>query len=94
MQQDPDFTGDIPASEIHVKLNELESLALDCDKICACAWVCNAIHNRARIAVDEIISKYIAQALENGWDIPQNKLDIVKKVHQKMLLEKENEQQR
>jgi|APGre2960657468_1045069.scaffolds.fasta_scaffold24037_2 hypothetical protein len=93
MQQDPDFIGDVPMSEINVKLNEIETLALECSKICACEWVCNAIHNRARIATDEIIANYVTQALKKGWDIPQNKLDIIKKAHSIMLLETENETQ-
>ena len=91
MQHDPDFTGDVPMSEILVKLNEQEVLALECSKICACDWVCNAIHNRARIAIDEIIANYVTQALENGWDIPQNKLDILRKAHSLMLLDTKNE---
>jgi hypothetical protein len=91
MQHDLDFIGDVPMSEIHVKLNEIETLALECSKICACDWVCNAIHNRARIATDDIISKYVTEALENGWDIPQSKLDIIKKAHSLMLLKMKNE---
>ena len=93
MQQDPDFIGDVPMSEIHVKLNEIETLALECSKISACEWVCNAIHNRARIATDEIISNFVTKALEKGWDIPQNKLDIIKKAHSIMLLETKDESQ-
>ena len=87
MQQDPDFIGGTPAIEINVKLTELEVLALECKQICPCDWVCNAIHNRARIAADDIISNYVSKALENGWEIPQTKLDIVKKAHSLMRLE-------
>lgn len=82
MLQDPHIEGNV-AIEMIIRLNELELEALKSIVDCPCKWTANAVHNRARIAIDEIVSKYVAKALENGWDIPQNKLDIVKAYNEK-----------
>jgi len=66
-----------------IKLNELEVEALKSIVCCPCEWTANAIHNRARIAIDDITGKYVAEALENGWNIPQTKLEIVKAYNEK-----------
>lgn len=40
-------------------------------------WTSNVLHERARIAVDDITQKYVTAALQNGWTIPNTKLEIV-----------------
>lgn len=40
-------------------------------------WAENAITNRARIAVDEIVSIYTARALDEGVQIPTTRDEIV-----------------
>lgn len=79
---DPYLVGDVHHT-VQIHLSELEHLACmtcmaNCDE-----WARNALHERARIAVDEITQKYVAAALQNGWTIPNTKLDIVKAAYEK-----------
>ena len=80
--QDPYLVGE-PHRTIQIQLSELEYLACmtcmaDCDD-----WARNALHERARIATDDVVQKYVAAALQNGWAIPNTKLDIVKAAYEK-----------
>ena len=40
-------------------------------------WVDNAITNRARIAIDEIVTLYTTRALDEGVTIPSTREEIV-----------------
>ncbi len=40
-------------------------------------WIQNAAHERARIAIDEIVQIAVAKFLENGESIPGSKDDII-----------------
>jgi|Laugresbdmm110sn_1035088.scaffolds.fasta_scaffold17532_2 hypothetical protein len=64
------------ATEITLKLTAEEDIALRCE-MNPCQWISNALHNRARIAIDTITTDYVRDALENGWTIPQSKIEIL-----------------
>jgi len=74
-------------TEMIVKLNEIETLALKTIMKCPCEWTANAVHERARVAIDAIVEKYVQEALKNGWEIPQTKLEIVKAYNEIKLLD-------
>ena len=66
---------------ITVSLSEEEYLALRSDITCCDTWVNNYVHERARISIDIIVSKYVNYALENNINIPSNKLEIIKEAY-------------
>lgn len=41
------------------------------------SWIDNAVHNRARIAMDEILDKCFRLCLEHGVQVPQTKEEII-----------------
>lgn len=81
---DSEFKDDqVAVSEIVLKLTEEEDLALRCE-MNPCSWIANALHNRARISIDNVTSQYVREALENGWAIPQSKIEILRIVYNKV----------
>lgn len=61
-----------------VTLTEEQYLACQSCMLSCEDWTINAIHERARRATDDIVQKYVREAMENNWQIPTNKLDLIK----------------
>ena len=61
-----------------VTLSEEQFLACQSCMLDYKQWTINAIHERARRAMDDIIQQYVRVAMENGWNIPTNKLELIK----------------
>ena len=80
--KDPYLVGEAYCT-IQIQLSELELLACMTCMVDCTEWARNAMHERARIAADEVIQKYATVALQNGWTIPNTKLDIVKAAYEK-----------
>jgi hypothetical protein len=64
--------------EYVVKLTEAEDLALSSVAMSQQDWIDNVVHNRCRIAIDEIVSVTVQKALDIGMQLPTSKEDVVK----------------
>jgi hypothetical protein len=62
---------------LSVNITDTEMKAMEYVAMLPLAWADNAITNRARIAMDEIISIYTARALDEGVQIPTTRDEIV-----------------
>jgi len=62
---------------IIIEITETEQKALQ--TVCASPqeWADNAVKNRARIAIDEIVQICVAKCLEQSIQIPQSKEEMV-----------------
>ena len=60
-----------------VTYTETEELAMSYIAASADEWIQNAAHERARIAIDEVVKIAVEKFLENGRDIPGSKDAIV-----------------
>lgn len=63
--------------EYKVTLSEAEDKALRYAALNPQEWIDNAVHNRCRIAMDEIVNKEVQRRLTNGENISGTKEDIV-----------------
>jgi hypothetical protein len=61
-----------------VNYSEVESLAMNYAAMDVNAWIQNAAHDRARIAIEEIIQICVPKYLAAGIQMPVSSLDIVK----------------
>jgi aspartyl aminopeptidase len=62
---------------ITVTLSDAEFKALEVVAISAQEWVDNAVHNRCRIAIEEIVTAEVERITETGGAISGTKEDIV-----------------
>jgi len=60
-----------------IVLTEAEELAMTHAAMDVNGWIQNAIHERARIAIDEIVQLAVQKFLENNQSIPGSKDAIV-----------------
>ena len=89
---DTEFKVDqVITTEIILKLSEEEDIALRCE-LDPCQWISNALHNRARIAIDTVTTDYVRTALELGLTIPQSKLEILRLVYDAIQVSNSNVQ--
>lgn len=56
-----------------VKLTEAENLALSYVALSQQDWIDNAVHDRCRIAIDEIVALTVQRCLEANIQIPGSK---------------------
>ena len=63
--------------EYIVKLSDAEDKALHAVAISAQEWIDNLVHERCRIAIEEIVAEEIQRRLANGETISGTKEDIV-----------------
>jgi hypothetical protein len=62
---------------ITITLSDAEFKALESITMSAQEWVDNAVHNRCRIAIDEIVSSEVERITATGGTISGSKEDIV-----------------
>jgi hypothetical protein len=62
---------------ITISLTDAEHLALGYVAQSPTAWIDNAVHERCRIAMDEIIEIAVKKCLDNKIQIPGTREDIV-----------------
>ena len=62
---------------ITIELTETEALALSYAALSPQDWAENAVHNRCRIAIDEIVQVVVAKCLAEGEQIPTTREAIV-----------------
>jgi len=60
-----------------VELTETEDMALSYAAVDQQAWVSNAVHNRCRIAIDEIVKIAVEKFIAAGESTPASKEEIV-----------------
>ena len=60
-----------------INLTNAEDKALSFAAFSQDDWIQNAVHERARIAIDEIVQITVAKCLETNTQIPGSKEDIV-----------------
>jgi hypothetical protein len=60
-----------------VTLSDAEDKALSVIALSQQDWIDNAVHNRCRIAIDEIVAKEVERKLAAGEPITGSKEDIV-----------------
>jgi len=60
-----------------ITLTEAENSALSYSALSQQEWIDNAVHNRCRIAIEEIVGIVVQQCLTNNVQIPGTKDDIV-----------------
>ena len=63
--------------EYTIKLTDTENKALSYASATQQDWIDNAVHNRCRIAIDEIVDIYTKRALDEGVQIPATRELIV-----------------
>jgi len=61
----------------NITLTEAEDLALGYAAASQQEWIDNAVHNRCRIAIDEIVALSVEQCLAAGIQLPGSKDEIV-----------------
>lgn len=66
-----------------VQLTEAEDLALSFIALSQQDWIDNFVHDRCRIAIDEIVSICVEECLKTGTQIPSSKEEIVKLAFEK-----------
>jgi hypothetical protein len=64
-------------AEYTIELTETEDLAMQYAALDVDDWIQNAAHERARIAIDEIVKIAVEKFLEAGQSIPGSKEAIV-----------------
>ena len=62
---------------ITIELTETEALALSYAALSPQDWADNAVHNRCRIAIDEIVQVVMTKCLAEGEQIPTTREAIV-----------------
>lgn len=60
-----------------ITLTAAEDAALSYAALSQDDWIQNAVHDRCRVAIDEIVSVCVAKCLETNTQIPGTKDDIV-----------------
>lgn len=60
-----------------INYTETEDLAMNYAAISADEWIQNAAHERARVAIDEIVKIAVDKFLDIGQSIPGSKEEIV-----------------
>lgn len=60
-----------------INYNETEDMAMQYAAASVDEWIQNAAHERARIAIDEIVQLTVQKCLENNIQIPSSKEEIV-----------------
>ena len=60
-----------------ITLTDTEDKALSYASLSQQDWIDNAVHNRCRIAIDEIVDIYTKRALDEGVQIPATRELIV-----------------
>jgi nucleoside-triphosphatase THEP1 len=60
-----------------VNLTDTEELAMSYVALSTDEWIQNAAHERARVAIDEIVNIAVKKFLETGQNIPNSKEAIV-----------------
>lgn len=60
-----------------ITLTEAEHIALGYVAASQQDWIDNAVHDRCRIAIDEIVALAVEQCLAQGIQLPGSKDDIV-----------------
>ena len=63
--------------EYTITLTDTEDKALSYASASQQDWIDNAVHNRCRIAIDEIVDIYTKRALDEGIQIPTTREAIV-----------------
>jgi len=69
--------GKIMSKTITVTLSDAEFKALEVVAISAQDWIDNAVHNRCRIAIEEIVAAEVERITATGGTITGTKEDIV-----------------
>lgn len=62
---------------LSIELTDTEMKAMEYVALSPLDWADNAVTNRARIAIDEIVSIYTQRALDEGVQIPSTRDEIV-----------------
>lgn len=65
-----------------VNLSSAEDIALGYVAASQQEWIDNAVHNRCRIAIDEIVALSVEKCLAQGIQLPGSKDEIVQLAHQ------------
>ena len=60
-----------------ITLSAAEDAALSVSALSQDDWIQNAVHERCRIAIEEIVQVCVAKCLETGTQIPGSKDDMV-----------------
>lgn len=63
--------------QYNIQLSAAEDAALSFVAYSQDEWIQNAVHERCRIAIDEIVQITVAKCLETGIQIPSSKDDMV-----------------
>lgn len=60
-----------------IELSAAEDAALSCVTLSQKEWINNAVHERARIAIDDIVSVTVQKCLDTNTQIPGSKEEMV-----------------
>jgi hypothetical protein len=79
--------------EYTITLTTAENLALGAMALSQQDWIDNAVHERCRIAIDEIVAICVETCLKDGIQIPSSKEEMVKLAFEKKWVKSIYEQQ-
>jgi hypothetical protein len=74
-----------------VTLTQAEDIALGYIAASQHDWIDNAVHNRCRFAIDEIVALAVERCLDQGIQLPSSKEDIVDLAKNQGWLERQGE---
>jgi hypothetical protein len=80
--------------EYTIKLSEAQNKALDYVAYDPQEWIENAVHERCRIAIDEIVTQEVERITSEGGEISGTKEDIVLAAPIKSAKERQGELER
>ena len=77
-----------------ISLSHAEDLALEHVAASPQEWIDNAVHDRCRIAIDEIVALSVERCLDQGIQLPGSKDEIVQLAKNQGWLERTSELER
>jgi hypothetical protein len=77
-----------------ISLSQAEDLALEYVAASPQEWINNAVHDRCRIAIDEIVALSVERCLDQGIQLPGSKDEIVQLAKNQGWLERTSELER
>ena len=77
---DDDHTDDRDAVclVLHIVLSEEETIAAKLAMASVKDWASSLIHMKLGAVVTNVVNQYMFHAMENGWEVPQTKVGILR----------------
>jgi hypothetical protein len=70
--------GDDGCMVLHIVLSEEETIATKLAMASVKDWASSLIHMKLGAVVTNVVNQYMFHAMENGWEVPQTKVGILR----------------